>query len=99
MTNNTDEQIDKALDDVMGCQPHDETDKIIVLALKHLRENLDKEYEQLKAERDRYKSALEQILVSAEFHKQDGIADYVSRYAHDSNCRIIEQALKGGSDE
>jgi hypothetical protein len=53
---------------------------------------------ELKAEKDRYREALERIQTAAQFHSQDGLSNLVIRYAHESTARLATEAL-GGNDE
>lgn len=60
-------------------------------AIKAKFEAKDKEIERLRV-------ALKTIQIASEFHSQEGLADYVMRYAHESTFRLATQAL-GGNDE
>ena len=49
--------------------------------------------ETLQSENDRLRDALKTIEGASEFYSQDGVADYVMRYAHESTARLCKEAL------
>lgn len=43
---------------------------------------------------ERMEEALMTILIVSEFYAQDGLADYLMRYAHEKNFKVARQALE-----
>lgn len=77
----------------MEIAAEDEANMRFIAAAANAREAIS----ELKAERDRYREALERIQTAAQFHSQDGLSDSVMRYAHESTARLADKAL-GGND-
>ena len=55
--------------------------------------------EAMRDENMRLRKALKTIITASEFYSQEGLADYLMRYAHESTFRLAKQALKGEGDE
>lgn len=46
---------------------------------------------------DQLREVISRIRIAAEFHGQEGVADHVMRYAHESTKRLCDEALKGNA--
>lgn len=55
--------------------------------------NTRKDLKSLLEAYEAMREAMNTILVASEFHSQQGLADYVMRYAHENNVRLIKQTL------